>query len=170
MTYYHTLGNISVKLIGTFIKGDSLKDDTYTSLWYEFNNVILLSDFENGTIAGINWRNYDTFFNSFYETSQTYTAYTHEIYEDNEDVSIIPDWRYRIPKDDVAILNTLNEGDVVTFTANYYVISATDYRYGEENTSYILQEDGIYKIMRYGDKSTKNMLLNIVETLPFDLL
>lgn len=169
MTYYQTASYINVELVGTFIKRSYFKDDDYTCLHYDFDNVILLSDFNNGKIEGVKWQNRAAFFNRLSETSQTFMAYQHTIEDEYDDINIIPDWKYKISQNDIATLDTLKEGDIITFTADFAVISCSDYYHGEQHICYILLENRIWNVKRHGEQCARDKLISLIDRLPYDM-
>lgn len=156
MFYY---SSIEVKLMGRFNEKFIDINDEYELLSYDFE-VVTLEDFENGEIKGVEYGG-KRFFVYEYEKDFCLDAYFITNLECTEEE--LEQWKYeRLSKDEQNFLNSLEEGDVITFSAKIPVCSY----YGTLMMNY--NEASVWDFKRYEDKYASDEIELLIQELKYD--
>lgn len=155
---YELTNRIEVELIAIFKEKDLCIDGDHEDLTLLFENVMLLRDFENGEIEGYKYNEDTVFFKGEWDSDMYITLYS--LYKEEMTADEIEYFRKNTPmtnEKNMEFLNSLQEGDVITFKASIGITSEFDKNLG--NIYYHMQpfnEDflRIWDVKRYGDKYT----------------
>ena len=142
---------MTVKLIGIFKEKFDISDESSVNNDYLIENVITKDDFDNGTIDG-----YEGFFTTQEDTNSfIIRGEDHELpYDENSAHD-------NLTKEELELMDSLEEGDVIVFEADLYI----DGYYGESQQINSLMTD-ISNIRKYEDKYAADEIRYIVSQMP----